>query len=161
MSEHRDCDTLVVAVMAWKWATVALLSMTPALLLGQSAAAAAGISWNLPPWLLITVMSIFGFLEGMLVAWLGGTTTRIGFVQRWCERMRKPKAVAFVKTWGRWGGMTLGVAVLGQEPILLALRLLGIEVRKLIVPVAVSNVMFATIYYFIVKLGLDHVAMPF
>ncbi len=140
-----------------KWATVAGLSMTPALVLGQSAAAAAGIGWHLNPWILVPVIAVSGFVEGMIIAWLGGRSERIGFVHRWCERMRKPKAVAYAKAWGRWGGMTLGVAVVGQEPILLALRWLGVEPRKLVVPTAVSNVVFALAYYYIVKLGLDHV----
>jgi hypothetical protein len=142
-----------------KWATVIALSMTPALLLGQSAAAVAGIGWQLNPWILVPVMAVSGFIEGVLVAWLGGTTTRIGFVQRWCERMRKPRAVAFAKSWGAWGGMTLGVAVLGQEPILLALRFLGVDLRKLIAPIAVSNAIFAAIYYFLVRFGLDRLSV--
>lgn len=148
----------MTAAMLGKWATVAGLSMTPALLLGQSAAAAAGIAWHLDPWVLVPVMAVSGFAEGMLVAWLGGTTTRIGFVHRWCERMRKPKAVALANAWGPWGGMTIGVAALGQEPILLALRWLGIDLRRLVLPVAVSNVLFAVVYYWVVRLGLDHLS---
>jgi hypothetical protein len=144
--------------MLIKWATVIALSMTPALIFGQSAAATAGIAWHLNPWFLVPVMAIAGFVEGLIVAWLGGTTTRIKFVQRWCERMRKPKAVAFTKKWGRWGGMTLGVAALGQEPILLALRLLGVDLRKLILPIAVSNALFSLIYYSMIRYGFDHIA---
>jgi hypothetical protein len=140
----------------WKWATVVGLSMTPALLLGQSAAAAAGIKWQLNPWILVPVIAASSFVEGMVVAWLGGTTTRIGFINRLVERLRKPRAVKYAKAWGAWGGMTLGVAVLGQEPILLALRLLGVDMKKLVLPTAVSNVLFAIIYYWVVKLGLDH-----
>lgn len=145
--------------MLGKWATVAGLSMTPALLLGQSAAAAAGIAWHLDPWVLVPVMAIAGFVEGMLVAWLGGTTTRIGFVQRWCERMRRPKAVELANAWGPWGGMTLGAAALGQEPILLALRWLGVDLRRLVLPIAVSNAAFAVIYYEVVRLGLDRLSI--
>ena len=131
------------------------LAMTPALVLGQSAAVTAGIAWHLDPRVLVPVIAVAGFVEGMFVAWLGGTTTRIGLVHRWCERLRKPKAVAFANRWGAWGGMTVGVAAFGQEPILLALRVLGVDLRKLVLPVAVSNVLFAVIYYFVVKLGLD------
>lgn len=144
--------------MLAKWGTVVGLSMTPALVLGQSAAAAAGIAWGLDPLLLVLVMAVSGFVEGVFVAWLGGTTTRIGFVSRWCERMRRPRAVAFANAWGPWGGMTLGVAVLGQEPILLALRWLGLDLRRLLLPIAASNALFATIYYWVVRLGLDRVA---
>ena len=141
--------------MFGKWLTVIALAMTPALVLGQSAAATAGIAWHLDPRLLVPVIAVAGFAEGMLIAWLGGATTRLGFVNRWCERMRKPKAVAIANKWGPWGGMILGPAVLGQEPILLALRFLGIDIRRLVLPVAMSNVLFALIYYGVVRFGLD------
>lgn len=143
--------------MFWKWVTVVALAMTPALLLGQSAAATAGIAWHLDARFLVPVIAVAGFAEGMLVAWLGGTSTRIGFVHRWCERMRKPKAVALATAWGPWGGMTVGAAVFGQEPILLALRWLGVDMRKLVVPIAVSNTAFALIYYGVVRFGFDQV----
>jgi hypothetical protein len=91
----------------------------------------------------------------MIVAWLGGASTRIGFIHRWCEKMRRPRVVAFVARWGPWGGMMLGVAALGQEPILIALRWLGIDLRRLVLPTAVSNAVFAVIYFLIVKFGLD------
>lgn len=141
--------------MIWRWLTVIALAMTPALVLGQSAAAAAGIGFHLDPRILVPVIAAAGFCEGMLVAWLGGATTRIGMVNRWCARLRKPKAVELAQKWGPWGGMTLGVAMLGQEPILLALRWLGIDMRKLVLPVAISNLLFAVVYYEITKLGLD------
>lgn len=141
--------------MFWKWLTVIALAMTPALVLGQSAAATAGIAWHLDPRLLVLAIAVGGFAEGMLIAWLGGVTTRIGMVNRWCERMRKPKAVAMANAWGPWGGLTLGVAVVGQEPILLALRFLGVDVRKLVLPIAVSNVLFAVVYYAVVRFGID------
>jgi hypothetical protein len=145
----------MAATTFWKWATVVGLSMTPALVLGPSAAAAAGIKWGFSPWILVPVIAASGFVEGIFVAWLGGTTARFGFVHRLCERLRTPRAVKYAKAWGRWGGMTLGVAAVGQEPILLALRVLGIEWKKLVLPTAVSNVLFAIIYYWVVKLGLD------
>jgi hypothetical protein len=154
------CSTKVFTMMPgafWKWAGVVGLSMTPALVLGQSAAAALGIGARLDPRILVPVIAAAGFVEGMLVAWLGGGSTRIGLVHRWCERLRTPKAVAFAKSGGRWGGMILGVAVFGQEPILLALRLLGVEQRKLVLPTLVSNALYAVVYYFVVKLGVDHV----
>ena len=141
-----------------RWATVVLLSMTPALLLGQSAAAAAGIGWGLDPRILVPVMAAAGFVEGLLVAWLAGKATGIGFVLRLCEWLRKPKAVAMAQRFGPWGGMILGVAVVGQEPILVALRWLGVDFRRLVLPIALSNVLFAFIYYWVVKIGLDHVA---
>jgi hypothetical protein len=141
--------------MFHQWATVIALSMTPALIMGQSGAAAAAIGFGLDPWIAVPVIAMSGFVEGMLVAWLANASTRIGFVNRWCERMRKPKAVAFARKWGPWGGMTLGVAAVGQEPILIALRWLGVDVRKLILPTLISNAVFAVLYYAIVWFGFD------
>ncbi|MGH7281119.1 MAG: hypothetical protein ACRELY_06315 [Polyangiaceae bacterium] len=144
--------------VVWKWAAVVGLSMTPALILGQSAAAAEGIAAGFDPRILVPVIAAGGFVEGMIIAWLGGTSERIGAVHRFCERMRRPKAVSFARKWGRWGAMIIGVAIFGQEPILLALRLLGVEQKKLVAPTALSNALFAVVYYFIVKVGFDNVA---
>lgn len=138
-----------------QWGTVAGLSATPALVLGQSAAAAAGIEFGLDPYLLIAVMAIASFAEGLVVAWLGGTITRVGFINRWCERMRTPKAVRFAEKWGPWGGMMLGVAALGQEPILIGLRFLGVDVKRLILPTLLSNVVYSIIYYWVVRAGFE------
>lgn len=144
--------------MFWKWLTVIGLSMTPALLLGQSAAAAAGIGFELDPRILVPVMAAAGFVEGLFVAWLGGKTTRIGLVQRLIVWLRKPRAVELANRFGPWGGMILGVAIVGQEPVLLALRWLGIDLKKLVLPTAVSNAIFAVVYYYVVKLGILSVA---
>ena len=141
----------------WKWAAVVGLSMTPALLLGQTASAAEGISAGFDPRILIPVMAVGGFVEGMIVAWLGGTSERIGAVHRFCVRLRRPKAVSFAQKWGCWGGMFIGVAIFGQEPILLALRFLGVEQKKLVAPTALSNAFFAAASYFIVKVGMEKV----
>lgn len=141
--------------MFWQWATVVGLAMTPALVLGQSAAAGAGIGFGFDGWVLVPVIAIAGFIEGMFVAWLGGASTRLGVIHRWCDKLRTPKATAFAGTYGPWGGMFVGVAVVGQEPILLALRWLGVGTRKLVLPTAVSNLAFAIIYYAIVRLGFD------
>jgi hypothetical protein len=51
--------------------------------------------------------------------------------------------------------MMFGVAAVGQEPILIALRWLGVDMRRLLLPTAVSNLAFAIIYYVIVRLGFD------
>ena len=138
----------------WQWATVVGLSMTPALVLGQSAAATAGIGWGLDPRILIPVMAVSSFAEGLILSWLGGSSTRFKFMQRFCDMLRRPRAVAFAQKWGAWGGLLLGVAVVGQEPIVLALRFLGIEQKKLVLPLAVSNVIFAFVYYGVVKAGM-------
>ncbi len=129
--------------------------MTPALFAGQSAAFAAGIGFGLDPRVMIPVVAVSSFVEGLLVAWLGGQTRRIGYVERFMERMRKPKAMALASKWGVWGGMLIGVAAVGQEPILVALRALGIEMKKLVLPLAVSNVVFSLAYYAVIRLGID------
>jgi len=48
--------------------------------------------------------------------------------------------------------------VVGQEPILVALRWLGVDMRRIWLPLAVSNAVFAVLYYAIVWVGLDQVA---
>ena len=138
-----------------RWATVIGLSMTPALVAGQSAAFAAGIAFGLDPRVMVPVVAVSGFVEGLVVAWLGGQARRIGFIERFMERMRKPRAMEMAAKWGVWGGMILGVAAFGQEPILVALRALGIGMRRLILPLAVSNALFAVVYYAILRLGVD------
>ena len=59
---------------------------------------------------------------------------------------------------GVWGGLTIGCAVVGQEPILVALRWLGVDIRQIWLPLAVSNAVFAVLYYVIVWFGLGQVA---
>lgn len=142
--------------MLWQWLTVIGLSMTPALVLGQSAAAAAGIGFGFDPRLLVPVMAVSGFVEGLFIAWLGDKTAhlRIGLLQRLIAWMQKPRAVELARKFGPWGGMLLGTAIVGQEPILIALRWLGIDLRRLVLPTAVANALFAVVYYYAVKLGV-------
>lgn len=144
--------------MIWKWATIIGLSMTPALIAGQSAAAAAGIGFGFDPWIFVPVIAVAGAIEGLLLAWLSGESERIGFIHRFCVWMRKPKAVEFARKWGRWGGMFLGVAIVGQEPIIVSLRWLGVDLRKMALPIVASNAVFAVIYYLIVRAGWDAVS---
>ena len=59
---------------------------------------------------------------------------------------------------GVWGDLTLGCAVVGQEPILVALRWLGIDMRKILFLLAVSDAVFVLLYYAIVWFGLDQFA---
>lgn len=142
--------------MLWQWLTVIVLSMTPALVLGQSAAAAAGIGFGFDPRILVPVMAVSGFVEGVFVAWLGGKTAhlRIGLLQRLIAWMKKPRAVELASRLGPWGGMLVGTGLVGQEPILIALRWMGIDLRRLVLPAAVANAVFAVIYYYVVKLGI-------
>jgi hypothetical protein len=142
----------------WTWASIVGLSMTPNLVLGPSAAVGVGIAANYPPEVLLPVVAAASFFEGIVLAWLAGQSTRIGFIDRWIVRRRTPKSVAFAKKWGIWGGLTLGCALVGQEPILVALRWLGVEMRQIWFPLAISNAVFAVIYYAVVGAGLDQVA---
>jgi hypothetical protein len=141
----------------WTWASIVGLSATPNLVLGPSIAVGVGIKANYSPWILLPVVAAASYLEGLAVAWLAGETTHIGFIGRWVARMRTPRAIAFAEKWGVWGGLTLGCAVVGQEPILVALRWLGVDMRRLWVPLAVSNAAFAVIYYAVVWFGLDRI----
>jgi hypothetical protein len=142
----------------WTWASIVGLSMTPNLVLGPSAAVGVGVASHFNPWVLLPVVAVAGYVEGLVVAWLGGETTHIGIVGRWVSRMRSPKAVAFADKWGIWGGLSLGCALVGQEPILVALRWLGVEMRRIWLPLAISNAVFALIYYEVVRFGVDQVA---
>ena len=83
--------------------------------------------------------------------------TRIGFINRWVARLRTPRAVAFADKWGVWGGLSFGCALVGQEPILVALRWLGVEMRRIWLPLAISNAVFAVLYYAVVWFGVDQV----
>jgi membrane protein YqaA with SNARE-associated domain len=144
------------------WATVIGLSMVPALIAGPSAACAAGIGFGFEPVRLVAVVTAAGFVEGLFVAWLGGPVTRIGWVERHLARFRTPRAVELANKYGVWGGMTIGVAVVGQEPILVALRALGVDMKRLVFPVLVSNALFSVLYYFIVRFGIDQLLkLPF
>ncbi len=132
--------------------------MTPNLVLGPSAAVGVGIAAHISPWLLLPVVAVAGYFEGLVVAWLAGESTRIGFIGRWVARMRTPRSVALAERWGVWGGLTVGCALVGQEPILVALRWLGVDMRRIWLPLAVSNAIFAVLYSAVVRVGLDQVA---
>jgi hypothetical protein len=158
-------DTLIYAFQFpilvttfWTWASIVGLSMTPNLVLGPSAAVGIGIAAHYIPWVLLPVVAVSGYVEGLVVAWLAGESTRIGFIGRWVARLHTPRAAAFANRWGVWGGLTLGCAVVGQEPILVALRWLGVDMRRIWLPLAVSNAAFAVIYYAIECGSLREVA---
>jgi hypothetical protein len=132
--------------------------MTPNLVLGPSVAVGVGIAAHYSPWVLLPVVATAGYFEGLVIAWLAGRSTQIGFIDRWVARMRTPRSVTFANRWGVWGGLILGCALVGQEPILVALRWLGVEMRRIWIALAVSNAIFAVIYYAIVSVGLDQIA---
>ncbi|MDD5057910.1 MAG: hypothetical protein PHQ60_08555 [Sideroxydans sp.] len=142
----------------WTWLSIIGLSMTPNLILGPSAAVGVGIAAHIDPWLLLPVVTLAGFVEGLILAWLAGESTHIGIIHRWVERMRTPRSTALADKWGVWGGLTIGNAIVGQEPILVALRWLGVEMRHIWLPLALANALFAVIYYAVVSVGLDQMA---
>jgi len=132
--------------------------MTPNLILGPSVAVGVGIAAHYDPMVFVPVVAVAGYFEGLIVAWLAGQSTRIGFIDRWLARRRTPKSIDLANRWGVWGGLTLGCAAVGQEPILVALRWLGVDIRRIWFPLAASNAIFAIIYYSVVSVGLDQVA---
>jgi membrane protein YqaA with SNARE-associated domain len=140
------------------WASIIGLSMTPNLILGPSVAVAVGVKAQIAPQLLLPVVALAGYLEGLAVAWLAGRSTNRAVVQRWLVRLRTSRSLALADRWGVWGGLTLGCALLGQEPILVALRWLNVDMRRLYGPLAVSNGVFVLIYYAVVLLGFDQIA---
>lgn len=139
----------------WLWLSIIGLSATPNLVLGPSVAVGVGIKAHFSPWVLLPVVAASGYLEGLVVAWLAGESTRIGFIHRWVERMRTPRAIALASKWGVWGGLSIGCAIVGQEPILVALRWLGVDMRRIWLPLALSNALFAALYYAVVLFGLE------
>ena len=147
--------------MFGRWAVIIGLSMTPALIAGQSDACAAGIAWKLDPWTLVPIVALASNVEGILITLLAGRVTNTGFVARHLERFRTPRAIAFAEKWGTWGGLFLGGAVVGQEPILIALRGLGVDARRIWLPLALSNLTFSFVYYMVVKEGWDHLGKLF
>ena len=142
----------------WTWASIVGLSMTPNLVLGSSAAIGVGVAAHVSPWVLLPVVATASYVEGLALAWLAGQSTRIGFIGRWVERLRTPRGVALANRWGVWGGLSFGCALVGQEPILVALRWMGVDMRRVWLPLAVSNAVFTLIYYAIVRVGMDQVA---
>ena len=141
----------------WTWASIVGLSMTPNLVLGPSAAVGVGIEAHCSPWVLLPVVAVGELLRGARPRLARRRGTRIGFIGRWVSRLRTPRGVALANRWGVWGGLTLGCAMVGQEPILVALRWLGVDMRRIWLPLAVSNAVFAVLYYAIVWIGLDQV----
>jgi hypothetical protein len=142
----------------WTWATIVGLSMTPSLVLGPPVAVGVGFKEHFSPWVLIPVVAASSYLEGLVFVWLAAQSTRIGFIGKWISRLHTPRARAFANSWGIWGGLTVGRAVVGQEPILVALRWLDTDMRQLWFPLAVSCLLFSGLYYAIIWAGLKQIA---
>jgi hypothetical protein len=138
---------------AWKWLVVAALSATPALLAGQAAGVALGLYWELPLAGILVTAAVSGFLEALAVIRLaqwGETRPRIA---RWLEHRRTPRALSWAQRFGPWGGLLLGGATVGQEPIIFALIWLRVEPRRLLLPLAFANALYTAVGYYLVKAG--------
>ena len=153
-----DAEAIMLWRSFWTWVTIVGLSMTPNLVLGPSVAVGFGIKAQFSPWVLLPVVTIAGYCEGLFLAWIAGQSLRIAIIDRWVTRLRTPRSVDLAQRWGVWGGLTVGCAVVGQEPILVSLRWLGVEMKRIWLPLAVSNAGFAVIYYQLAKLSLDQLA---
>lgn len=145
----------------WRWLTVVGLAATPALIMGQTAAWTAGLAWDMKVSALALVIVLAGFAEGLLVMWLAQLALRVDRVYRVMKRLHAPRFDAWFAKWGVWIGMLVGTAVAGQEPVIIALVWLGAPPRKLILPLAVQNVVYTAIYYGVVKLGWAAIASLF
>lgn len=153
-----DAEAIMFWRSFWTWVTIAGLSMTPNLVLGPSVAVGVGIKAQFSPWVLLPVVTVAGYCEGLFLAWIAGQSLRIAIIDRWVTRLRTPRSMELAQRWGVWGGLTVGCAVVGQEPILVALRWLGVEMKRIWLPLAVSNAGFAVIYYQLAKISLDQLA---
>jgi hypothetical protein len=139
----------------WRWTTVILLTMVPALVAGQSAGLAAGLAYGFAPVTVIAVVALTSFVAGLGWIKLTELGLRVPRLQRALQRLHRPSAVDWCNRWGPWGGLTIGAAVVGPEPILIALKSMTIETRKLLLPLAVSSIGFTLLYYLIVWQGLE------
>ena len=139
--------------MVWKWLTVVALSLTPALIAGKSAALAAGIGFELPRVALLIVVSVSSYVGMLGLCWLAEKSARFPRVHRRLTKFHTEKAVTWCERWGPWGGLTIGVAFVGPIPILIALKWMKVRTRRLMLPLAVSSVLFTVIYDFIVRAG--------
>jgi hypothetical protein len=133
------------------WLTVIGLAATPALILGQSAACAAGIGFGFDPVPLVAVVAATGFVQGLGVAGLAALAQKIPRLHRALRRLHAPRFDAWIKRWGPWAGLGLGPAVAGQEPVIIALVWLGAPLRRLVLPLALSNAAYAFVYYEVVR----------
>lgn len=136
-----------------KWLTVIGLAATPALIMGQTAAWTAGIAWDMNVWALAVAIVLAGFAEGLVVVWLAQLALRAERVYRVMKRLHAPRFDAWFAKWGVWVGLLVGTAVTGQEPVIIALVWLGAPPRRLILPLAVQNMLYTAIYYGVVKAG--------
>lgn len=142
-------------MLVWQWALVILLSMVPALVAGPSAGIAAGMHFGFRPAIYLPVVALSSFVEGLGVVKLAERARDNAWLERKLGYLRTPRAHAWAERWGPWGGLILGVAVVGQEPILIALVWLGVERRRLLLPLAASSALFTALYFALIHFGVE------
>jgi hypothetical protein len=140
--------------LVWKWALVAVLAFIPAILAGPMAGIAVGLHHQLPLAAVLAVVTLVGFGEGLLVVRLSEWAERRPRIAAWLARQRSPRAVRIANRWGRWAGLLLGTSIAGQEPMILALVWLNVPKHRLLWPILATNVVYAGVYYYVVRAGL-------
>jgi hypothetical protein len=140
--------------LVWKWALVAVLAFIPAILAGPMAGIAVGLHYQLSLPGVLAVVTIVGFLEGLLVVRLAAWSESRPRIAAWLARQRSPRAVRIANRWGRWAGLLLGTSVAGQEPMILALVWLDVPRERLVWPILATNIVYAGVYYYVVRAGL-------
>jgi|APCry1669189665_1035243.scaffolds.fasta_scaffold57617_1 hypothetical protein len=139
----------------WTWASIIGLSMTPSLVLGPSVAVGVGIMAHYDPMILIPVVAIAGFIEGLILVWIVGQAQRFSTIHRWISKLHTPRGMALAKKWGVWGGLSVGCFLVGQEPILLGLRWMNISLSRIWIPLAISNAFFTWLYYVLTSVSIE------
>lgn len=159
MSSRHAAHGALRSSMLWQWLTVIALTMVPSLVAGPSAGIIAGIHFGFSPWVLLPVVALASFVEGLLVIGLAELGLRVPWIGRTLSRSRTPRAQRWAEKWGPWGGLTLGVAVVGQEPILVALVWMKVDKRRILLPLALSSICFTAIYFIVVRAGYQQVSL--
>ena len=60
-------ETIILVTTFLTWASIVGLSMTPNLVLGPSVAVGVGIAAHYSPWILLPVVTVASFFEGLVV----------------------------------------------------------------------------------------------
>jgi hypothetical protein len=140
--------------LVWKWALVAVLAFLPAIVAGPMAGIAVGLHYQLPLPAILVVVTLVGFGEGLLVIRLSEWAEHRPRIAAWLARQRSERAVRIANRWGRWVGLLVGTSVAGQEPMILALTWLNVPKERLFWPILLTNVLYAGVYYYVVRAGL-------
>lgn len=110
------------------------------------------------------VITLGGFSEGLVIAMLAELPRHAARFQRWLDKLNDPTSANLARRWraarwlakrGPWPGLLLGTAFLGQEPMIVFFVWVGIPIRRLALPILVTNVLYTVIFAITVKLGLN------